>query len=459
MAAKEIERQFVGGLLVSPENIPQAQGLVEPEDFEDKQSAAVYTALVALVEAGRTTEQIDFFAVARHLARSEVVQRQVAKWCADATDGIPRRAFFGNLARAIRRQATLRLARQRIALLLEHVEEQANGSGDFPELEAQLAETAMDMAAREDGRLRRVQFNDRLSHITAYLDRLASHAAVPGAIPSGLSRLDLRLGGGFEPGKLYLIAGHTGSGKTALASQLADHAADGGTRTIMFSMEVDPDDVLLRDLERTARRTRWDVRGPAELRDAAMTELMQAAARMAANPNAKTLYGSSVSVEEIRRAILIESMRLGGPVQFVVVDHAQVVAPGKTKASKAPMIRYLELKAIAEELRAMAVRLRFACILTAQLNPAPKGEKPTMALVREGKDLVNAADCALLIHHERDLEDVPAHEAGRRRGRGRIVGTEIIVDKLRLGMPGPIAVSFEGSTFRFSDAPRAGDGL
>ena len=182
-----------------------------------------------------------------------------------------------------------------------------------------------------------------------------------------------------------------------------------------------------------------------------------AAARMAGNPNAKTVYGSSVSVEEIRRAILIESMRLGAPVQFVIVDHAQVVAPGKSKAAKASVIRYLELKAIAEELRAMAQRLRFACILTAQLNPPPKGEKPTMALVREGKDLVNASDAALLIHHDRDYEDVPAHEAGRRRGRGRIVASEIIVDKLRLGMTGPIPVDFNGALFRFADVARGSD--
>ena len=456
MTNEEVEGLLVGQLLHRPDLVAEAASLVTREDFTVRRCGVAFEAIRALAEQGIPADEIDMFAVARHLARSPQAQRVVIVWLSETMDGCPRSTSVVSVARLLRRRSLMRHAALRLDALLRSTLAALEQNQTNDDLEEEVTRLAIELAARDDGRLNRTNFQEQARVISRYLDRLAEHGYIPGAIPTGIRALDVRLGGGLEPGKLYLVAGTTGSGKTAFASQVADRAATDGTRVVMFSMEVEAADIYLRDVERTARRSRWDLRGPREQREETLSELSQTIGRMNDETNAKTLYGRSVSVSEIQRVVATETVRLGGPVQLVVVDHAQVVAPGKEKAAKGGPVRYLEMKAIAEALRAMAIRNGFACLLTAQLNPAPKGEKPTMALVREGKDLINAADCGLIIHHEREREVIEAHQTGRRRGRGEIVASEIIVDKLRLGRPGPVDVVYEGRYFRFSDVMGGG---
>jgi replicative DNA helicase len=449
MKSKDQERLFVGALLRTPALAADTARLVSHEDFTDRSCAGTYRAIVELTAQGTT--DLDIFTVARHLSNTEEGQRKIAMWLDAVQDGVPRHTSLESHARLIRRRATLRVAEHRLGLLREKVQAHIESNSEADDFEEELTTLAVELAIRDDARLNRTTIKDRVSQLLHYLDALALHQSSPGAIPTGITALDVRLGGGLLPGKLYVVAAVSGSGKSAFGSQMADSAAKGGFRSVMFSMEMDADDVYLRDVEREVGRSRWELRGPAELRDSAMEDLAQGLAAMANWPNRKVVYSNKVTLAEIQRAVMVEGLRMGGPVQCMVVDHAQVVAPGKERPSRGPQ-RYLEVKDIAETLRSLAYRRGIACVLTAQLNPPPKGEKPTMFLMRESKDLGNAADAVILIHHEKEEEDIPAHMVGGRRRRARIVGSELIVDKLRFGGSGSIAVSWSGATFKFGDA-------
>lgn len=449
MNERDQERLLVGALLHTPALTAEIACLLMPEDFTDPSCAGAYRAIVALTATGKA--ELDIFDVARKLSSSEDGQRKIALWLDAVQDGVPRHTSLETHAHLIRRRATLRRADRDLARLRERMREAIEANVEMEDFEEELMALTLAVASRDDGRLNRSTIRERTEELTRLLDQLATHYSTPGAIPTGINQLDIRLGGGLLPGKLYVVAGVSGSGKSAFASQVADAAAFHGFRSVMFSMEMDADDVFMRDVERETGRSRWELRGPHDLRDSALEDLSKGITHIASQENRKVVYSNKVTLAEIQRAVMVETLRLGGPVQLVVADHAQVVAPGKDRPSKGPQ-RYLEVKDIAETLRSLAYRRGLACLLTAQLNPPPKGEKPTMGLIRESKDLANAADAVILIHHERDEDEAPAHLAGQRKRRQRIVGTELIVDKLRFGSAGSIPVSFHGSTFKFGDA-------
>jgi len=100
------------------------------------------------------------------------------------------------------------------------------------------------------------------------------------------------------------------------------------------------------------------------------------------------------------------------------------------------------VKNTAEGLRALARQLGVAVVLTAQLNPTPKGDTPTMASVRESKDINNAAEVVMLIYHEK---------TDGLYGEVLIAKSWIVLEKARAGREGKIEVRYNGKLFRFEE--------
>lgn len=68
-------------------------------------------------------------------------------------------------------------------------------------------------------------------------------------VPSGYGDLDRALKGGFVPGRLYVLAGHAGIGKTALATGIACNAARAGCPVLVLSLELAGPELARRMLE------------------------------------------------------------------------------------------------------------------------------------------------------------------------------------------------------------------
>ncbi|MGD0706440.1 MAG: ATPase domain-containing protein [Trebonia sp.] len=66
---------------------------------------------------------------------------------------------------------------------------------------------------------------------------------------TGVSGLDLILGGGLEPGAVVVLAGAPGTGKTILAQQVCFAAGTPGHKAVYYTTVSEPDTKLLRHLE------------------------------------------------------------------------------------------------------------------------------------------------------------------------------------------------------------------
>jgi replicative DNA helicase len=68
---------------------------------------------------------------------------------------------------------------------------------------------------------------------------------VPGML-TGLTDVDRTIGGGLRPGRLVVLAGRPGAGKTVLLTAIARRAAQKGAGVAIFSLEIDRDENLAR---------------------------------------------------------------------------------------------------------------------------------------------------------------------------------------------------------------------
>lgn len=430
---------LVAGALIKPALAAEASSMVTGKEFSDPRLGRTWDAIVELLNKGATEKDIDIFSVAKRFTPKPETQKKVAIFLGEVIDYFPKLTSLTNAAQRVRRRHILRTTWEELKLLGHVIHEQLQSTdGEVKDLEERLAALSIKVASRSDTTTHRTIFQDRAVEVGKYFDGLAA-GPVAGSVPTGIGKLDKRLGGGLRPGQMHAVLGGTGSGKTALASQICDEAVKRGHGAIMFSMEVDPIDVYIRDVERRAGRSRWDLRSHFEdKREKAQEELVLAQAEILNQSEGKVVYGEPMSVEGIRQTILTEQLRTGD-IKVVAVDHAQVALPNKTEQSRMP--RYLEVKGTAEGLREIARHLNVAVVLTAQLNPAPKGEKQDMSRVRESKDINNCSEVVMVINHVK--EEI---------GEDTIISDSWIqVEKARAGAEGKVPVAFRGSVYRFED--------
>ena len=68
-------------------------------------------------------------------------------------------------------------------------------------------------------------------------------------LTTGVSGLDMVLGGGFEPGSFVVLAGSPGTGKTILAQQICFAAATPEHHAVYYTTLSEPHSKLVRHLE------------------------------------------------------------------------------------------------------------------------------------------------------------------------------------------------------------------
>ncbi len=436
-----VETMLVAGGLVNPALAAEASRYVSAADFEDRRLAVIWSAIVSLIDEGVGTEAIDPMSVASKCARGKATRHEIALFCSELLDVFPRFQSLIGLAQRIHRRRTMALALAEMRTLAIEIKDHLSAKeGDCEDLDSRMATLSIAIASRSDHLVRRTEYRDLAQEVSRYFDDMESHSSTR-HIPTGITMLDFRLGGGLRPGQLHSILGCTGFGKTALASQFCDYAANHGHKAILFSMEVDAVDIYIRDIERESGRSRWDLKSPhlavrENARDALIATQMAVLNR---SYPGKVVYGEPLSLEGIRQAILTERLRTG-IIDVVAVDHAQVAEPSVKE--KRGMPRYLEVKSIAEGLRSLGRQLGVAVVLTAQMNPPPKGEKIHMGLVRESKDIVNSSEVVVMIDHEK--EEGPD-------GRVHITKSSLLVGKARAGQEGRVPVRYRGECYRFEN--------
>jgi len=245
----------------------------------------------------------------------------------------------------------------------------------------------------------------------AYSEFLAIDAGDSSAISTSIPKLDYALGGGFQRGKLYVLAARPGIGKSALAIHFSHEIARLGYRVSYASLEMSAAECAGRLLSRESGVSR--PRRAGDLLPAHRAKLEDAKNRMKAWPI--TFKDDSEATLDSFRAFLVQE-RAKGDVGLAVIDYLQLLsAPGHDS-------RVQEVSHISRSLKQMSMELDVPILALSQLNRAleTQNRKPMLSDLRESGSIEQDCDCAFLLSSENKdnplKEKILVHLAKNRGG-------------------------------------------
>jgi replicative DNA helicase len=308
----------------------------------------------------------------------------------------------------------------------------------------------VDQAEKDVMEVSQAQGDQRWSQLSEVLDveikniekRSENRGQVTG-IPTGLTELDNLLAG-IQRTDLLVLAARPGMGKTALALNIAQHAAvQHGSGVGIFSLEMSRGQLATRLLVSEARVRADDVRRGFLSDDVDWPKLEEAS---------ETLYRAplwiddspALSITQVRaKARRLKREHPG--VTLMIVDYLQLMQGTKNGES-----REQEISGISRGLKALAKELNVAVLALSQLNRNVEGrvdKRPMPSDLRESGAIEQDADIIMFIYRD---------EVYNPEGPNQGVA-EIIVAKQRNGETGVARVSWQGQYTRFENLARRDD--
>jgi replicative DNA helicase len=235
-------------------------------------------------------------------------------------------------------------------------------------------------------------------------------------ISTSLPDLDKAMGGGFQPGKLVILLGAPGSGKTTLANQMAEHIADAGRPVFYMTSEDTPGMLLAKTLARVYNIPYSAVLGGYKAVEAEIIDALEKVRRRTSAQRLAYLHDTgALNMEQLQERASAHFQRFPESEQggsgVLVVDYLQRLARSLRRIGG----RAEELRAavtdLTEQLRAVAMELDCTVLALASQNRA-SGYKDgdAMASAKESGDIEYTADVILALAAPEKAQPVNEHK-------------------------------------------------
>ncbi len=260
-------------------------------------------------------------------------------------------------------------------------------------------------------------------------ERLVQGAGISG-VPSGYKDLDA-ITGGFQPGSLNILAARPSMGKTALALNIAQHAAvSENIPVLIFSLEMSAEQLAQRLLSADARVNIRALQQAGCVRADQWKDLTEAAGKLSRSPI--FIDDSSVlSTQELRSRCRRFFAKHKNQLGLVVVDYLQLMESSKRTDSKVNEVSEISrsLKGVAREFNVPVIALSQ---LSREVEKRGGDKRPVLSDLRDSGAIEQDADLVAFLYrpayYEQDQESAdPTAELGIAKHRNGPTGrTELI---------------------------------
>jgi replicative DNA helicase len=373
----EAEASVLGSILLTEQALDGV--LIEvgltPADFYRPRHQVLFRSMIRLKEKP-DPEPIDAVTVCEDLRRAGELEEAGGEGYVHSLPALVIAA--GNVlhyARIVKENAQLRRILSVTRELQEEVMAHRGDPGELIErFEANLFRIGHDNGV---GEVRSVEgvLHDELDR----LERLSREGPDLTGTTSGFIDID-EVTGGFQPGNLIVLAARPAMGKSALVTNIAEHAAiDAGKPVVIFSLEMSETELAHRFLASQARISSDELR-KGRVKGTRWNKVLRAAEKLTSAP----LYvddSSDIGVLEVRAKArrLNARHRLG----LIIVDYLQLMRPdGKTEN------RVEQVGQISRGLKVLARELEVPVVAVSQLSRAVETQqggdkKPMLSHLRE----------------------------------------------------------------------------
>jgi replicative DNA helicase len=416
----EAEEAVLGGILLDNRALDRANEILTHDDFYRESHRRIFRALNDLDERHERADVITLTECLKRRGDLEAVGG--AAQVAELVERIATAANVELYARIVKDKSILRSLMEAGTDIAATA---AVGTGDVEQFlddaERRIFEISERRVRPAFTRIEAI-IVDSIKTIEALYER---KEAVTG-VPTGFFEID-RLTSGLQPAELIIIAGRPSMGKSALATNIAQHAAAATRKPVaMFSLEMSKESLVLRMLCSEARVDSTKVR-TGYLSEQDFPRLAMAAGRLADLPFFID-DSPAISVLELR-AKARRLMRESG-LGLIIVDYLQLM-----RAHKDVDNREQEISLVSRSLKALAKELNVPVVALSQLNRAVEqraDKRPLMADLRESGAIEQDADVIAFIYRD-DFYNRMSQEEGV---------AEIIIAKQRNGPQGVAKLHF-----------------
>src|SRR5947209_7670941 len=435
----EAEQGVLGSMLISPRDaIAEVVEKITEEYFYVPAHQTIYTVLVDLWNAGQAIDLITFTQVLRDRNLLESVGG--AGFVTSLFTFVPTAANVQYYLDIVRDKYILR---EIIAAATESVrrayEEQDEVNNLLDEVEQSIFAVGED---RFKGQV--LSMKEQVMSTLESIEKLFENKGAITGVSTGFRDLD-KLTSGLHSSEMIVIAARPSMGKTALAMNIAEHAAiEVKLPVAIFSLEMSAQQLVQRMLCSRARVNLANTRD-GFLAEADFPKLTHAASKLA---EAKIFIDDSAGLTILELRAKARRLKAQQNVQLIIVDYLQLL---RSTSRRAQDNRQLEISEISAGLKGLAKELKIPIVVVAQLNRQPEqraGGKPRLSDLRESGSIEQDADLvALLVRPELYEED----EEARVEKAGE---AELIIAKQRNGPVGEIPLTFLKEFTRFETRAR-----
>jgi replicative DNA helicase len=424
----DAEMSVLGSILIDPLSIAKVLQFLHPEDFYRENNGQVYRAALDLFAAG---EPIDNVTLAAQLQTMGVLERIGGRAQLASMQGlVPTAANVEYYGRIIKEKAYKR------RLISAGGNIAGYGYDDSIEAEEAINQAQSLVFGVADDRDQRdlARLYDLLGPAMERISlQMESGQGIIG-IPSGFHDLD-RMTGGFKDSDLIIVAGRPSMGKTALALNIALHAALDAKKSIaIFSLEMSKEQLTERLLTSQAQIDAQRLhRGL--LSEAEFDRVSNSLGPLG---EAAIYIDDSPSMDELTLQLKARQAKLRHGVDLIVVDYLQLM---RGRAHGGDENRVQEVSSISRALKGLARELRVPVIAISQLSRQPEqrpDKRPILSDLRESGALEQDADLVVFLFRPEyyKSEEKPGV-------------AEVIVAKHRNGPTGMIELKFRRDHTRF----------
>ncbi len=430
----ENEAAVLGAALTDPDALLDIQALgLRPEHFFSERHALVWAAM------GRQFEQsgsADVITVADALSREGHLEDcgglsylgDLCRGCAGSSNATA--YAFGVLNRYRERECLVAAQKMRDVILA--------ADGAPHEQRMQAVQAIFTTLSSEQPSKTECSLDDAVRRFVAIMQDHHENPGIHGVL-TGLKHVDHRAQG-LQPGELAVIAGRPGTGKSALAMQIAHHVASvQHKRVLVFSLEMPAHQLAMRMIASC---------GPIKmglLKSAKVLDYEDQAQRLtnamaALSPLPLTIDDQGgLTVSDI--ATRARRAHRRAPLGLVVIDYLQLIATPFARGTRNDAV-----SDISRALKALAKELDCPMIVLSQLSRKceERGNKrPIPSDLRDSGAVEQDADVILFVYRDRMHNEQSA------------VGdqAEIITAKSRNGETGTDYVIWDGAHTRFLEMP------
>ena len=437
----EAERALLGSILLDNSALNMALEVVGRDDFFSEAHRITFEKMVGISEKNRT---IDLVTLCEELSKEGQTEKAGgAAYLAALTDGVPigTSVAVSEYSRIVKEKSLIR----RLINASNNVISRCLEGTDDPDTLIDLAQSQVFDIAEQKVQSGFTNIREIVKSSFGTIGDLLDRGQRVTGIETGFVDLD-NMTSGLHPGELVVVAARPSLGKTALALNIASHAAIKHHKTVgLFSLEMSKESLVIRLLCSEAESDSHKLRSGFSSRED-WNKLTRALGRLG---DAPLLIEDTPALSIMQIRAKARRLKMEKGLDLMIVDYLQLISGQGRFENRTQEVSYISrgLKSIAKELKVPVLAL-------SQLSRAPEqrpGQRPQLSDLRESGSIEQDADVVIFIFRERKAaEESEAEGEVDRRG----VEMKLIIGKQRNGPTGDIPVVFMRPYAKFENLAR-----